>query len=83
MIKRDVLLAVVFVAIGGIGGFVYAGTNKVTVCHATGSEKNPYVMVEVSANGLNGLDNEGDFIPAAGATDCTQTPPPPPPGGGN
>jgi len=38
---------------------------KVTICHATGSMTNPYVMITVSANGLNGHgDHEGDIIPA-------------------
>lgn len=39
---------------------------KITICHATGSEKNPYVEITVSINGLNGHGNhEGDIIPAA------------------
>ena len=40
--------------------------NKVTICHATGSDKNPYVEITVSVNGLNGHSkHEGDIIPAA------------------
>jgi hypothetical protein len=39
--------------------------DKVTICHATGSSKNPYVMITVSVNGLNGHDkHSGDIIPA-------------------
>ncbi len=40
--------------------------NKITICHATGSEKNPYVSITVSVNGLNGHGkHERDIIPAA------------------
>jgi hypothetical protein len=44
-----------------------AGNNdgKITICHATGSSKNPYVMITVSVNGLNGHGNHSrDIIPA-------------------
>lgn len=45
-------------ATGSIGG-------KVTICHATGSKKNPYVMINVSVNGLNGHGKHSrDIIPA-------------------
>jgi hypothetical protein len=38
---------------------------KITICHATGSSKNPYVMITVSVNGLNGHGNHSrDIIPA-------------------
>jgi len=37
---------------------------KVTICHATGSTKNPYVLITVSVNGLNGHGaHPGDIIP--------------------
>lgn len=37
---------------------------KITICHATNSDKNPYVEIIVSINGLNGHGNhEGDIIP--------------------
>lgn len=37
----------------------------ITICHATGSTKNPYVMITVSVNGLNGHGNHPrDIIPA-------------------
>ena len=40
-------------------------TGKITICHATGSEKNPYNEITVSINGLNGHGgHEGDIIPA-------------------
>jgi len=37
---------------------------KITICHATGSAKNPYVEITVDVNGLNGHDKHaGDIIP--------------------
>lgn len=41
------------------------GADKVTICHATGSESNPYVEITISQNGLNGHQHHaGDVIPA-------------------
>ena len=38
---------------------------KVTLCHATGSVTNPYVVITISENGLHGHDgHEGDIVPA-------------------
>ena len=38
---------------------------KVTICHATSSAKNPYNLITVSVNGLNGHDGHAnDIIPA-------------------
>jgi hypothetical protein len=38
---------------------------KITICHVTSSETNPYREIRVSVNGLNGhADHEGDLIPA-------------------
>jgi hypothetical protein len=38
---------------------------KITICHATGSAKNPYVLITISVNGLNGHDKHArDIIPA-------------------
>jgi len=38
---------------------------KITICHATGSAKNPYNEITVSVNGLNGHNQHaGDIIPA-------------------
>jgi hypothetical protein len=43
-----------------------SGNNdKITICHATGSKKNPYNEITVSVNGLNGHNHHGgDIIPA-------------------
>jgi TolB protein len=54
----------------------------VTICHATGSSTNPYRLIEISVNGLNGHEGHaGDIIPAP-ADGCpmmvvTTTPPAP------
>lgn len=41
------------------------GDGKITICHATGSQNNPYNEITVSINGLNGHGkHEGDIIPA-------------------
>lgn len=46
-----------------------ASQNKVTICHATHSQTNPYVRITISENGLNGHDgHDGDIIPATDAT---------------
>ncbi len=38
---------------------------KITICHATSSETNPYNEITISVNGLNGHGkHEGDIIPA-------------------
>lgn len=40
-------------------------SGKITICHATGSKSNPYTLITVSVNGLNGHNNHaGDIIPA-------------------
>jgi uncharacterized surface protein with fasciclin (FAS1) repeats len=39
--------------------------DKITICHATHSDSNPYVEITISQNGLNGhKHHEGDVIPA-------------------
>jgi hypothetical protein len=43
------------------------GDAKISICHATKSETNPYNEITVSINGLNGHDKHaGDIIPAPG-----------------
>lgn len=40
-------------------------TDQITICHATGSAKNPYVLITISVNGLNGHNKHPrDLIPA-------------------
>ncbi|WP_221090301.1 hypothetical protein [Deinococcus aquaedulcis] len=38
--------------------------DKVTICHATGSETNPYNLITVSRNALSAHEGHGDIIPA-------------------
>jgi len=53
---------------GGCPTTLWPTTNgKITICHATGSKKNPYNLITVSINGLNGHGKHaGDIIPAPG-----------------
>ncbi|MDQ0076973.1 hypothetical protein [Arthrobacter oryzae] len=64
-------------ATAGIAGIALIGVtapanagdnNKVNICHATGSESNPYVSITVSENAVNGNgghgSHHGDLIPA-------------------
>ncbi len=49
--------------------------DKITICHATSSKKNPYNLITVSVNGLNGHNkHDGDIIPAP-ADGCPATRP--------
>ena len=61
----------------GIAGLVLLGASapanadpegKISICHATGSESNPYVEITISENGLNGHNaqgvHDGDIVPA-------------------
>ncbi|WP_255768347.1 hypothetical protein [Pseudarthrobacter sulfonivorans] len=48
-----------------IAGDNEKGDHKVTICHATGSDNNPYVSMTVDLNALKGhADHWGDIIPA-------------------
>lgn len=54
-------------------------SGKTTICHATGSDTNPYVKITVSNNALKAHDrhqNDEDIIPAP-AGDCPTTAPAP------
>lgn len=61
----------------GIAGLVLLGASapanadpedKISICHATGSETNPYVEITISENGLKGHNaqgvHDGDIVPA-------------------
>lgn len=69
-----------------------APANKVTVCHATHSDSNPYVLISVRADKAHGHvhqsphgsapgEHEPDLRPAGveGAEDCGENGPPPRP----
>jgi hypothetical protein len=47
------------------GGSNGSGNGVVGICHATGSKKNPYVLLTINGNALNGHSKHaGDIIPA-------------------
>lgn len=43
-------------------GYEYGGERKVTICHQTGSQKNPSVTITVSENALDAHLAHGDTI---------------------
>jgi hypothetical protein len=64
-----------------------ATAQTITICHATGSAKHPYVLITIDINGLNGhMKHPGDIIPAppGGCPTAQQQPSnPTSPGNGN
>ncbi len=67
------ILAFLLIAAGlvGLSAPAQAGgdhnEDKITICHATGSEKNPYNKIRVSVNAFyqsGHIDDEGDIFPA-------------------
>jgi hypothetical protein len=77
-------LAVATCSIGLAVGAQAANGGKVSICHGTASDKNPYVLINVSENALGGhLDGTGpghgknshpDFLLPAGQSDCAAVP---------
>ncbi|HCS40502.1 MAG TPA: hypothetical protein DIW44_13075 [Anaerolineaceae bacterium] len=60
-------------AIGCPSTLLVAAEGKITICHATGSDKNPYSEIKISLNGLEGHGNhEGDIIPMNGSCPVTK-----------
>lgn len=73
IVKWAVLLGVVALLASTLPAV--AGGNKVTICHATGSAKNPYVEITVSENGwLNGHRSHGDFLAPSGGCAVSNVP---------
>lgn len=82
MVKRTVLILIGFTAITGLFWIASAQSDKVTICHATSSEENPWVRIVVSENAIGGhFDNPGtpkagheDDILLQGEQDCPEQP---------
>jgi hypothetical protein len=52
---------------------VVVSDGKISICHATGSIKNPYNEIYVSVNGLNGHGKHSDDIIPVPAGGCPTT----------
>lgn len=63
-------LIVAFVTFLGLTSLVSAKTDKITVCHVTGSESNPIVEISVSMQALATHLAHGDFLIPLGDIDC-------------
>jgi hypothetical protein len=63
--------AAVGAGVRGGGGGGGNGNEMITICHATHSETNPFVLVTISINGLHGHAQHGDdIIPAPESGVC-------------
>lgn len=58
---------------GGCPASSQGNNEKITICHATGSKKNPYNEITVSVNGLNGHGQHASDIIPAPAGGCPAT----------
>lgn len=56
-----------------------AESDKVTICHRTGSAKNPYVELTISRNALPAHEEHGDFLATPGCQPPNPSPPNPSP----
>lgn len=69
MIKNIFLAATI--SLLGIVGLAKASADKVLICHQTGSEKNPVVIISVSSRAEQAHLNHGDTLLPAGENDCS------------
>ena len=67
--QREVALQVLWITSPKKASPEATSDGKITICHATGSQTNPYNEIAVRVNGLNGHDkHEGEIIlPPEGA----------------
>jgi hypothetical protein len=56
-VSVTVLATLTIVACGSSGSHGQVNNGKITICHAMGSTKNPYVLITVNVKGWN---NHGD-----------------------
>ena len=81
--KRPVALVAVVIATAFAGAVAASDGDKVTICHGTASEPNPYSLITVDASALaghfdgtapgHGPNNHPDVYPVDGA--CPTVPP--------
>jgi len=64
------LFSALAVPMFGAGGAAATPAEKVTICHKTSSETNPYVEITISANGMNGHDDHHDGGDVGGGEGC-------------
>lgn len=70
MIAKISISTVVAVVLFAAYGVAFASSEKVEMCHVTGSEKNPYVVIGVSSKSFDAHVAQGDFLlPESG--ECT------------
>ena len=77
-------LVVAACSVGLAVGAQASNGDKVSLCHGTASESNPYVLIRVSENALeghfdgtapgHGQNNHEDYVLPEGATECTGLP---------
>lgn len=75
------------IAAGGIMAIILVGTgvymaqNRIEICHATGSEKNPWQIINVSEKSWPAHQSHGDKYPVPqGGCDAPEGPGTTPPG---
>ncbi len=61
-----------------IPSYALSSDGKVTICHSTSSNSNPFESITVSTNALNGHQHHNDYFSKTGAcpTDLVSCPPP-------
>jgi len=64
-----ITLVAVVIGMGLTGSAMAAQQDKVEVCHVTGSQTNPIVLIEVSGNSLDAHLAHGDFLPTNNGID--------------
>jgi hypothetical protein len=74
-------LAVAACSVGFAAGAGAANGDKVSICHGTASDTNPYVLIDVSENAIaghfdgnapgHGKNSHPDYLLPSGQSDCS------------